>query len=296
MNAKTLTILLMAALPLVAQADRDYERTVPPEGARELRISNTAGSIEVHGSDREDIRITGVLEDEVEEVLIEREGSAIAIEVKVEEKLRSYHRASAELVVEMPAAMRLSVVATSADIETGGVRGEQRLKSVSGDVRTRVWGEPLNAETVSGDVHVEGHGEASRARLAAVSGDVIFESLAGELDAQTVSGDVIATDTRVARARFETTSGDVIATVSLERDGRIEVESVSGDVEVDFDGEPDAEIEVTSFSGSIDNCFGPEPERASRYAPGSELRFTAGEGRGEVRLQTLSGDIELCKK
>lgn len=295
MNAKTLTLLLLAALPLAAQADRQYERTLAPDGAKEVRISNTAGSIEVEGSDRQDIRITGVLEDDVEEVLIERQGSAIAIEVKVQDRLRSYQRASAELRIEMPAAMDLSVVGTSADIEAEGVRGEQRLKSVSGDVRTEVWGEPVTAETVSGDVRVEGHGEVSRARLAAVSGDLVAEALAGELDAQSVSGDVIVSDSRLSRARFETTSGDVIATVSLERDGSFEAESVSGDVELDIAGEPDAEIDVTSFSGSIDNCFGPKPERKSRYAPGSELRFTAGEGRGEIRLQTLSGDIDLCK-
>jgi DUF4097 and DUF4098 domain-containing protein YvlB len=295
MNAKTLTLLLLAALPLAAHADRQYERTVAPDGAKEVRISNTAGSIEVEGSDRQDIRITGVLEDDVEEVLIERQGSAIAIEVKVQDGRRSYHRASAELRIEMPAAMGLSVVGTSADVETEGVRGEQRLKSVSGDVRAEVWVEPVTAETVSGDVRVEGHGEVSRARLAAVSGDLVVEALAGELDAESVSGDVIVSDSRLSRARFETTSGDVIATVSLERDGSFRAESVSGDVELDIAGEPDAEIDVTSFSGSIDNCFGPKPERQSRYAPGSELRFTAGEGRGEIRLQTLSGDIDLCK-
>lgn len=293
---KMLTLLIMAALPLVAQADRDYERSVAPDGAKEVRISNTAGSVEVTGSDRADIRISGVLEDDVEEILVERKGSAISIEVKVVEKLRSYHSASAELRIEMPAEMRLTVVGTSADIESEGVRGEQRLKSVSGDVRTEVWGEPLNAETVSGDVRVQGHGEASRARLAAVSGDLVAEDIAGELDAGSVSGDVIVTDSRLSRARFETTSGDVIARVELQQAGRFDAESVSGDVELDLVGEPDADIEVTSFSGSIDNCFGPKPERKSRYAPGSELRFTAGEGRGEIRLQTLSGDIDLCRR
>jgi len=296
MNAKTLTLLLLAALPLAAQADRDYERTVAPDGAKEVRISNTAGSIEVEGSDRRDIRITGVLEDEVEEVLVQRKGSVISIEVKVEENRRNYNHAEAELRIEMPAAMGLSVVGTSTDIYTEGVRGEQRLKSVSGDVRTEVWGEPLSAETVSGDVRVQGHDEASRARVAAVSGDLTVEALAGELDAESVSGDVIVKDSRLSLARFETTSGDVIAALSLERGGRFEAESVSGDVELELGGTPDAEIDVTSFSGSIDNCFGPEAERTSRYAPGSELRFTAGEGRGEIRMKTLSGDIDLCTR
>ncbi|HKL64202.1 MAG TPA: DUF4097 family beta strand repeat-containing protein [Woeseiaceae bacterium] len=296
MNPKTLTLLLLAALPLAAHADRDYERTVATEGAKEVRVSNTAGSVEVKGSDRNDIRISGVLEDEVEEVLVEREGSAIDIRVKADDARRNYKRAAAELRLEIPAAMSLSVVGTSADIAAQGVRGEQRLKSVSGDVDTEVWSEPLNAETVSGDIRVLGHDEAGRARLAAVSGDLNVESLAGELEAESVSGDVILRDSVLSRGRFSTTSGDVVAAVGLASGGSFEAESVSGDVELDIAGEPDAEIDASSFSGSIDNCFGPKPRRESRYAPGSELRFTAGEGRGEIRLQTLSGDIELCTR
>ena len=51
-----------------------------------------------------------------------------------------------------------------------------------------------------------------------------------------------------------------------------------------------------TFNGDIDNCFGPEARRTSKYAPGRELSFTAGDGNGEIRIKTLNGDVILCKK
>lgn len=187
MNYRILMLLVAAALPLSAQADRDIDRTVPAEGIREIRISNVSGSIEVNGTDRDDVRVTGRIEDDVEEVVIEKDGSVLVIEVQIDEVKRGRVRGSADLDLAVPAGLRLTAIATSADIEVDGMRGEQRLKSVSGDVRTEVWGEPLSAETVSGDIRVLGHGETSAARLAAVSGDVRADELAGELDAKSVS-------------------------------------------------------------------------------------------------------------
>jgi hypothetical protein len=50
---------------------------------------------------------------------------------------------------------------------------------------------------------------------------------------------------------------------------------------------------VQSFSGTIDNCFGPKPTEA-QYGPGSKLIFKSGDGHGNVRIATKSGDIKLC--
>ncbi|MEJ2603921.1 MAG: DUF4097 family beta strand repeat-containing protein [Gammaproteobacteria bacterium] len=296
MNTKTFMLLIAAMLPLAAHADRDVDRTLPSSGVKEVRISNTSGSVEVTGADGDEIRVTGRIEEDVEELVIEKDGTVLAIEVKIDASRHGRTRASAELRVGMPADLALTVIGTSADIEVDGIRGEQRLKSVSGDVRTEIWSQPLDAETVSGDLRVKGHGETSRLRLAAVSGDVDAEAVAGELEAKSVSGDLVIEADGLDRGRFESTSGDVIAEIALERGGRIEAESVSGDVELTLGGDVDAEIDVSSFSGRIDNCFGPKPERKSRYAPGSELRFTHGEGRGDIRVKTLSGDVELCNR
>lgn len=295
MKNRLIALLSLAVLPLAAIADRELERVVPADGVKEVSITNVAGSVSVVGSDRSDIRVTGTLEDDVEEVEIVKDGAILAIEVKLETGERSHREGEAELEIQMPADLRLAVTATSADITSSGVRGRQRLQSVSGDLETESWGEPLSMEAVSGDIRVKGHDEDGSARLEAVSGDVSAVGLVGTVNAKSVSGDVTIRDSRLQLGHFESTSGDIIVFASLETDVRLEAETISGDVELRLLDEPDADFDVSSFSGSIDNCFGPEPERKSRYAPGSELRFTAGEGNGEVRVKTLSGDVEICE-
>jgi hypothetical protein len=42
--------------------------------------------------------------------------------------------------------------------------------------------------------------------------------------------------------------------------------------------------------------MGQKPERASEYGPGMLLNGVYGNGKGEVRLKTMSGDVEICGK
>lgn len=296
MKTQLLALLLTALVPLAAHADRDIDRRVPADGVKEVSVSNLAGEVIVTGSDRRDVHVTGRLGEGAEELEIVKDGAILTIEVKLPDTGGRYRNADADLEIAMPAGLRLTVTTTSAEIEVSGVRGAQRLQSVSGDVETESWSEPVRMEAVSGDIRLKGHGEKASARLQAVSGDVTAEDLVGEVVGESVSGDVIIRDGRLDEGRFESTSGDVIVRAALAAGGRFEAETVSGDVEFMMAGEPDADFDISSFSGRIDNCFGPKPERKSRYAPGSELRFTHGGGQGEVRVKTLSGDVEICNK
>ena len=75
------------------------------------------------------------------------------------------------------------------------------------------------------------------------------------------------------------------------RDGReLEAETVSGDLNVRLPAEAGFDYELSSFSGDIENCFNVEAEKTSRYGPGSRLSGKRGEGGGEVRMNTMSGD------
>jgi hypothetical protein len=76
-------------------------------------------------------------------------------------------------------------------------------------------------------------------------------------------------------------------------DAEIEGESVSGTIRFGFASIPGADFDVQSFSGTIDNCFGPKPTEP-QYGPGSKLIFKSGDGHGNVRIATKSGDIKFC--
>jgi DUF4097 and DUF4098 domain-containing protein YvlB len=184
----------------------------------------------------------------------------------------------------------------SADVRAQGVRGAQRLMSVSGNIATEAAIEDVECKTVSGDVDVTGTGQRGMLTVTTVSGDATVSRVAGEFNGNTVSGNFKVSMGDTGRSRLRSTSGDLGMRGRLAADARLDFESISGDVRLDLEGAADGEFDLSSFNGQIRSCFGPEPVRTSEYAPGRELRFREGTGNARVRIKTLNGDISLCNK
>lgn len=290
MNKICLALMLFAGSALAGNAI-DERASADPDGR--VEISNVAGLVVVEGWSREEVEVKGELGKEVERLEFERDGNLTRIKVILPKKTR--RTSDTELFVKVPEASRLAVNAVSADIKVEGVRGAQRHNVTSGDIEVEVWGEDLQATTVSGDLSVAGHGEKGLVTLTSVSGDLTAADVAGELAASTVSGDLEMRSGELSRARLHTTNGDIELETRLAPDARVFADTINGDVEISLSGPVDAEFEIETFNGSIDNCFGPDPVRVSKYAPGRELSFTEGDGTARVQIKTLNGGIELCK-
>jgi DUF4097 and DUF4098 domain-containing protein YvlB len=101
---------------------------------------------------------------------------------------------------------------------------------------------------------------------------------------------------QLGRARIKTTNGSLDLSAKLARDARVEAEAINGEMRFMFEGAVDADFDVQTFNGEIDNCFGPKAQRAHEYGPGNELRFREGGGAGNVRIKTLNGEVQLCKR
>lgn len=281
------TLLLASAAAAV-----DVEKSIDAAADGNVDISNTAGSIEVYGWSNTRVEVTGELGDDVDELVLERDGDRVTVKVKVPYNAR--RNISSEIVVRVPESSSVDVTGVSADIFVEDVLGEQSLHTVSGDVETQVAGADAEVASVSGDVEVEGDARDTVTKASTVSGDVTLYRLGGEISAEAVSGDVTVDEGSYDRVAIETVSGDLGFFGELREGGRLDVDSVNGEVTIEFSGEVSAEFDVESFNGAIDNCFGPDPVRTSQYAPGWELSFTQGSGAGSVNVSTLNGDIRIC--
>jgi len=289
---RTLVFLLGGLLVTPALAEQQVDKTIDAAANGSVEIYNTAGSITVRGWSRNSVQVTGEIGDDVEELVLERDGDDVLVKVKVP---RSHGRdIDAEITVNVPQGSSIEVSGVSADIDVEDVNGDQSLQTVSGDVEVVGVSADLEAASVSGDVQVTGTGEDGDTSAATVSGDVSATDLAGELEAESVSGDVTVAGGSFDRVYFETVNGDLTFTAELRGGGKLAAESVNGDIEIDFNGEVSASFDIETFNGDIDNCFGPEPERTSRYAPGLELSFSQGDGDGRVVIETLNGGVSIC--
>jgi DUF4097 and DUF4098 domain-containing protein YvlB len=281
--------LTLACLPAWAGTPIDETSDAHPQG--EVEISNVSGDIEVRGWDREQVQVTGTLGRGSERLVFDVDGRRTLIKVEVPNKSRNVE--STELFVKVPEGSRVAVTGVSSDISVAGVRGAQRIQSVSGEIEVEVFEEDVEAKTVSGDFDVTGHDQTALLTLTTVSGDGRVENIRGELVVQSVTGSLDIASSELDRARLRTTNGDIDLRTGLAKGARFDMEAINGDLRLDILGSPDAEFDIETFNGSIDNAFGPDPVRTSKYAPGRELRFTHGEGNARIRSKTLNGGITL---
>ena len=280
---------MCAAFPALAATPIDQTRPLDPRGR--VEIDNLKGRVEVRAWDRPEVKISGSLGAGVEKLSVDGDRSALRIEVKYPH--RANNTEPTVLVVQVPLQADLEISTVSANIDVHGVAPrELSLESVSGDIVAN--GAPRRAavESVSGDVVLtfnSGDVEAS-----AVSGDLTLNGrLNGEVSVETVSGNmrVDSRGERLRRLSASTVSGDAELKAALAPDGEISMESVSGDLTLIAPRDLSAKVSGESFSGDL-NAPGAKIER-EEFGPGSSFHTRYGAGKGEVRIETFSGDATL---
>ncbi|NOX70499.1 MAG: DUF4097 family beta strand repeat protein [Gammaproteobacteria bacterium] len=290
---QTVLLVIASALSATTAVAEDVEKTIDASAKGNVSISNIAGSIEVTGWSRNEVKVIADLGRGVDELIVERDGDEVIIKVKAPK--HNARSISSDLTIHVPENSSLEVVGVSADIEIDNVFGELRLHTVSGDMESEIFGADAEVETVSGDIELRGDSRDMRAEATSVSGDVEVDSLAGSIEAVSVSGDVAVMNGSFDYAEANTVSGDIDFRSELRRGGKLEIETINGSVDVVFKNAVSARFNIETFNGSIRNCFGPKAVRTSRYAPGKELNFTEGDGDSRVTIETLNGSISLCR-
>ena len=282
--------LACAALaPAWAATPIDQVRPLDPRGR--VEIDNLKGRVEVRAWDRQEVRVTGSLGDGVEKLVIDGDRDELRIEVKYPN--RSRNTEPTMLVVQVPLQAELEIETVSADIDVHGVAPrELSLQSVSGDIVANGAPRRASVESVSGDVNLTFN--SSEVEASTVSGDLVVAGrLTGEASVETVSGD-LRFDSRGERLRkfsAGSVSGNIAARLAWAAAGEIRMESVSGDLGLDLPTDLSAEVSGESFSGDL-SAPGAKIQRED-FGPGSSFHQRYGDGRGEIRLETFSGDARL---
>jgi DUF4097 and DUF4098 domain-containing protein YvlB len=286
--ASVLCIVLVAA---AVARPIDERRAAAPDVR--VTVENLNGTVSVEGWDREEVEVTGDLDEDAEELEFEGSERRLRIEVHYPRHSRNIH-ADTELNIKVPTGASVRVEVINAPIDVAGVEGELELEAVNGDIT--VSGEPssLRAETVNGDVEVVA--QTQSAEVSTVGGRILLEGVSGEVAAATVGGSIRVRGGEFNSAEFGSVSGDIEFLGDLNPNGRFDFESHNGDVVLELPADVSAEFDVNTFSGDIDNDFGPTGQRKSRHGPGRELYFSTGGGDARVDINTFSGDVRILKR
>ena len=176
-----------------------------------VEISNVAGRIDVQGWDNPEVEVRGDIGEGVEKVDFNTDHGHTIIKVRVPN--HSFRSASADLRIRIPRDSELDISGVSADVVVADVEGESMVKTVSGNVRTDVFGRDAEIKTVSGDVAVRGKGKEGAAgaqlHITSISGNIHVDRAGGDLEATTVSGDMTLRMEPSRSIRLRSTSGDI---------------------------------------------------------------------------------------
>lgn len=285
LTALWLTALFMTPAALMAETAVDESRSMASDGT--VYIEDEIGEISIEGWNRDEVRVTGYITDDVKELEIKESGNGIRIRVDYYDR-RSIDGAELDFMVPMNASVQAESV--SGDIDASDLSGDVlELATVSGDLMVRASVQRLILSSVSGDVDFSG--DALRVEIETVSGEVELDGVSGELDVTTVSGDVTVDGGTVSNGEFEAVSGDIELYVSLEDGGRINVSSMSGDVELYLPGDQEAEIFAQTFSGDIESDYGRVSN--TKHGPGSKLEHQEGNNGATINLNSFSGDVTI---
>jgi DUF4097 and DUF4098 domain-containing protein YvlB len=288
-------VLAAAVPPAMAQQKINKRVTVSPDAT--VEVSNVQGGVTISAWDRNEVELTADLESDKDE--LEFEASERHVRVEVERPHGKYNHDDGDdayLTLRVPSGARLIIDTVSAEIGVTGVKGEQSLESVSGEVRTQAFDAPVRANAVSGDITVTGNGGKAAVSTENVSGTSTVTGIRGNYHGEVVSGDLNAVVAGGERLELSSVSGGINLQAELTPAARVELGSVSGTITLKVKAPVNADFDIESFSGDIENCFGQKSRDTSKYTPGSELNFTQGKGGARVEIETLSGEISICDR
>lgn len=302
MKTKLLVLSVLLAPGLVL-AGTPINETRPVDARARIDVSNIKGAVNISAWDKNEVGITGTLGDGAKRLAIDGGGSALTIRVEGPDRNKGgwldwgsdSSMQETILNLKVPRAASLEVGVVSAEIaiaDTAG--GEMQVDSVSGRMRlSGVQSPRLRLESVSGDVEFDG--KADDATIETVSGDVVARGIGGRTRVETVSGNLrVTASTALKSTEASSVSGDIEISGALDKGGRIEIETMSGDVRVNLPASVSARIEAESFSGTLRSDFGSvsKPE----HGPGSSLNARAGDGDGEISIDSFSGDVTIRRE
>jgi len=269
--------LLLAGLGLLAPpADTTF---VVSAGAQ-IIVEHRSGDIHVVGLEGREARV--LADGESGQIDLRRDGDTYRI------TMARSRDDDADLLLEVPRDVRLTIHGFEGDIRVDAVRGS------------------IEVETLEGDVEVEGAGAVSvnstdgYVRLldirgpAAVhngDGDTWIEGIDGSVAVESVDGDIIVLDADSRAVALSTIDGDVRYEGTVYSGGNYSLATHDGDLVFALPEGAGATVAVSTFDGSLLPSF-PVRFRGGRNRTSG---FTVGDGSARIELETFDGDIYLIR-
>jgi hypothetical protein len=176
---------------------------------------------------------------------------------------------SPEIEVEVPHGATVSVESASAEVQASDLDGEKRFRTASGELKLVRLAGSLDAETVSGDIDLDGQAPL-------------------DLAIKSISGDIHVRVPKLKRLDMGTTSGDIWLDAELAGDGPFAIRSISGDATVV--GRTGFRVEAETITGDMSS----EIAHKRDSMPGRRIMIVGRPG-PTLAFRSVSGDLQIVQ-
>jgi len=181
----------------------------------------------------------------------------------------------------------------SGDVRIQNVSERLRIRNVSSEITVHDVDAYTRIKTVSGEI--DARSISGGGAFHTVSGEIILRDVNDEIDVESVSGDKEVIGSNISSARGHSFSGDIDLEIKLIDDALVEFDSVSGSVRLQLDSALNHKFDLETGTGSIRNRITDDKPKKSKYIRDEQLRFTVGDGDGQINVSTRSGDMAVSK-
>ncbi len=309
-------VIIASFLTLTALAGEKVDKKLSVDTNSNITIENVRGKVTINGWNKNEITVTGELDEKAEKFIFEKTDNGILIKVVTPRDIGhgSYSdEDGSNLVINLPKNARVNFDGISTDVTAKNLQKASEIKTISGDVTVENLTERIDILTISGTIQtnkikgkislnsvsgdiIDNYSQG-RLKLEAVSGNIKVNSAATVVSARNVSGEINLTLQKVDELNLDTVSDDATVSLSLNNNGVIKANSVSGDIALYFQNNVQASFRLnSSVNDNIINGLTNKKAKTAKYGPGASLDFETENGSASVRINTVSGDIKVAKK
>lgn len=284
-------VLATGSAPLLAQRTVDQRFVFRPDGY--IRIHNLAGSVKVTVWDRDSVAVMGtIFEPRPGDWFVG--GTLDGMKLGVWSNDAPSNLKPSHLEVRVPRTAHVWVKTASAEVVVTDVAGGVDISSVSG--RIVVAGSPreLYVESLGGEISIDANTRSLRAKTA--SGNIHIRGAIRAVTATSVSGNLTIEGDGFERGSFESVDGDIRYFGNVGRASALDFINHSGAIEFLLPPTAAGDFVISSFQGGFDDQFGVRAQSRESKLKGTEVRFTLGDGGGQVAVRNFKGRVVLRRK
>lgn len=276
--------------------DFSYSHKLNPGGR--VFLENFNGSVEVLGSDSDNVSITGAKyasrEEVMEQMKIEVVSEPDSLRIRTIRPLDRNCNCGAKYVIRLPKKVTLDRIESSnGSIRLDNTEGPARLRTSNGSIR--VWGVKGNVEAQTSNASIEVNSFDGAAVLKTSNGRIRADGVRGNFDAQTSNASIDVTIAELESGRpVKLTSSNGSINLAFDRwnNNEIIVGTSNASINLRLPQSVNAQLKARTSNGSITT----EYEVATTEVSKSRLEGRIGSGGSLIDLGTSNGSIRLLKR